>query len=202
VEGKMLADPQTLTFPGSTTITNGDNLDKPATQACQAADDFRNGITHLTRGVAVVTSVDHHGERYGVTTTGVCALGMEPPTLVVCIRRRSRLGRTLPSTRRFCVNVLSSQQSKIAEAFAGLRGVDRFSFGRWDAGASGSPVLDGALASFECEIDLLYGYPDHLITVGSVRHVAQAAEHDDPLVYAAGQLSSLAPPDIAMAAMR
>jgi flavin reductase (DIM6/NTAB) family NADH-FMN oxidoreductase RutF len=146
-----------------------------------------------------VTCVDHHGDRFGVTTTGVCALSMEPPTLVVCIRRRSTLGRNLPSTRRFCVNVLSSRQGKVAEAFAGLRGVDRFSNGHWVAGANGSPVLTGALASFECEVDLLYGYPDHLITV---QHGEQSAVHDDPLVYAAGQLSSLVPPNVAMAAMR
>ncbi|MQA61393.1 MAG: hypothetical protein GEU86_07820 [Actinophytocola sp.] len=199
VEDNVLADPQALTYPAPN--TDGYDLDEPSAQAWQASNDFRNGISHLTRGVAVVTSIDHHGERFGVTTTGVCALSMEPPTLVVCIRRRSKLGRNLPSTRRFCVNVLSSQQRDVAEAFAGLRGVDRFSNGRWIAGVNGSPVLSGALASFECEVDLLYGYPNHLITVGSVQHVAQAAEHDDPLVYAAGQLSSLVPPDLAMAAM-
>ncbi|MPY78856.1 MAG: hypothetical protein GEV04_10205, partial [Actinophytocola sp.] len=189
----MLAETHTLASPGST--TNVYDLDERADGAWQVPDDFRHGLRHLTRGVVVLTTSDAHGERYGVTTTGVCALSMEPPTLVVCIRRRSTLGTQLPRTRRFCVNVLSSRQRDIAEAFSGRRGVpsDRFKHGDWTTGADGTPVLAQALASFECEVDLLYGYPNHLIVVGSVQHVDEAAEQDDPLVYASGQLSSLVP---------
>lgn len=186
----MLADTQTLPSPGSTT-TDIYDLDAP----WQVPDDFRDGIRHLTRGVAVLTSADEQGERYGVTTTGVCALSMDPPTLVVCVRRRSPLGAQLPRTRRFCVNVLSSRHRAIAETFAGRRGVpaDKFNHGEWATGTTGLPVLTEALAAFECDVDLLYGYPNHLIVVGAVRHVQQTSEQDDPLVYASGQLSSLVP---------
>lgn len=189
----MLAETPTLAPSGST--TDRYDLDEQTTESWQIPHDFRHGIRHLTRGVAVLTTSDDHGERYGVTTTGVCALSMEPPTLVVCVRRRSTLGTQLPRTRRFCVNVLSWRQRGIAEVFAGRRGVavDRFKHGDWTTGATGSPVLAQALAAFECDVDLLYGYPNHLIVVGSVRQVEQAAEQDDPLVYASGQLSSLVP---------
>jgi cob(II)yrinic acid a,c-diamide reductase len=198
----MLPDPQTLTFSGPTTTTGAYDLDEPAARSWQVPNDFRHGIRHLTRGVNVVTVGDEHGEDCGITTTGVCALSMEPPTLVICIRRRSRLGTQLPRTKRFCVNVLSSRQRAIAEAFTGRRGVpvDRFNHGRWTKGRSGSPVLTDALASFECEVDLLYGYPNHLIVVGSVLHVERTAKLEDPLIYTGGQLSSLVPSGVPMAA--
>lgn len=200
----MLAETHTLASPRSTTTVS--DLDEQTSESWQVPHDFRHGIQHLTRGVAVLTTSDAHGERYGVTTTGVCALSMDPPTLVVCVRRRSTLGTHLPRTRQFCVNVLSWRQRRIAEAFAGRRGVavDRFKHGEWTTSAHGSPVLAQALASFECEVDLLYGYPNHLIVVGSVRQVEQSGEQDDPLVYASGQLSSLVPsehPGAAMAAV-
>ncbi|GAA5125816.1 flavin reductase family protein [Haloechinothrix salitolerans] len=189
----MLADTHTLASPVSTTDVY--DFDEQSAESWQVPHDFRHGIRSLTRGVTVLTTSDNQGERYGVTTTGVCALSMDPPTLVVCVRRRSTLGAQLPRTRRFCVNVLSWRQRDIAEVFAGQRGVavDRFKHGEWTTGVHGSPVLTDALASFECEVDLLYGYPNHLIVVGSVRQVEEAREQDDPLVYASGQLSSLVP---------
>lgn len=151
----------------------------------QAAMDFSQGLQHLARGVTVVTTSDDDGAWYGVTTTSVCALSVDPPTLVACVRRRSKIGTQLGRTGRFCVNVLSQQQRTVAEAFAGTRGVDvdRFRHGSWSPGATGSPVLDGALASFECAVDLIYGYPNHFVVIGSVRNAASAPQPDEPLVY-------------------
>lgn len=196
----MLADIQSPA-PPEPTDTDIHGFDQRAGHGQQLPSDFTHGIRHLTRSVTVLTSSDEHGERYGATTTGVCALSTEPPTLVVCLRRRSRLGSQLPRTRNFCVNVLSAGQRTVAEAFAGRRGVDvdRFNHGEWKTADNGSPMLANALASFECEVDLIYGYPNHLIVIANVGHVGQIAEHSDPLVYASGQLSSLVPSEVAVA---
>lgn len=166
--------------------------------------DFRLGVGHLVRGVAVVTSRGERGEMYGVTTAGASVVGVEPPTLVVCVRRRSKLGTLLPRTHRFCVNVLSNRQRTVAEAFAGRRGlaVNKFKHGHWTIGSIGSPVLADTLASFECELDLLYGYPDHMIVVGRVGDVVLSPEPLDPLVYSSGRLSSLAPSGTAAAELQ
>lgn len=145
---------------------------------------FKEGIEYLAGGVTVVTSSDDTGARFGLTTTSVCSLSTQPPAMVACIERSSKLGRDLGRTQRFCVNVLSSEQRSIAEAFAGAcdAGATRFRNGTWVAGVTGSPVLANALVSFECTIDLLYGYPDHLIAVGGVQSVNRAPHGGDPLV--------------------
>jgi flavin reductase (DIM6/NTAB) family NADH-FMN oxidoreductase RutF len=191
----VLADSQLTMCPFSSTTTDVPDIDDMAAPSWRLVNDFRQGIGHLARGVTVLTTSDKHGERYGVTTTGVCVLSVDPPTLVVCVRRRSKLGTHLPHTRRFCVNILSGRQRTVAEAFAGRLGlpVDRFNHGQWTTGVTGSPILADALASFECEVDLLYGYPNHMIVVGSICNVVLSPERLDPLVYASGQLSSLTP---------
>ncbi|MGH3519034.1 MAG: flavin reductase family protein [Haloechinothrix sp.] len=199
----MLVDSNTLAFPGHFADTPGiHGTDELADQSWRTPQEFRQGIEHLAGGVTVVTSGDDDGARYGLTTTSVCALSVDPPTLVACIRRRSKIGQQLGRTRRFCVNVLSRQQRTVAEAFAGLRGVepDRFRHGRWSSGVTGSPVLEDALASFECAVDLIYGYPNHLVVIGSVQNVAQISEADDPLVYFSRQFAHVEQTGAAMAA--
>ncbi|GLY66369.1 flavin reductase family protein [Amycolatopsis taiwanensis] len=176
----MLADSPTLTLP-----------DPVADQPCETTEEFNRGARHLANGVAVITACDERGARAGVTSTGLCTLGAEPPTLLVCVPRHTGLGGLLPRVRRFAVNALSRRQRDIAEAFAGLRQGDRFGYGRWSVAGAGSPMVAGALASFECAVDLLYAYPKHLIVVGTVRTVIRTPDPEGPLVYSSGQFGRL-----------
>jgi flavin reductase len=150
------------------------------------------GIDSLAGAVTVVTSSDG-SVRFGVTSTSVCSLSVDPPTLITCIPRSSTLGREVGRTGRFCVNVLTSEQRDIAEVFASARGADkdRFRHGSWVPGTTGSPVLQDSLASFECSIDLVYGYPEHLMVVGRVQNLVQETGAGEPLVYIARQYAQL-----------
>lgn len=167
-------------------------------QPWEAAHEFSRGAHHLAGGVTVITSCDDRGARAGVTSTGLCILGATPPTLLVCVPRHTDLGRLLPLARRFCVNALSRQQREVAEAFAGLRHGERFHYGQWSVANSGSPMLQDALASFECIVDLLYAYPKHLIVVGSVRRVIRAPDPQAPLVYFSDQFGHVVPTGAAL----
>lgn len=180
----MLVDSPTLPVSGLATTGIGIR-DREDADNLRTSHEFQQGIQHLASGVTVVTSSDDDGHWYGVTSTSVCPMGVDLPTLVVCIGRRSRIGRELGRTRRFCVNILSREQRPVAEAFAGACGVeaDRFRHGHWSSGTTGSPVLADALSSIECTVDLVYGYPDHLVVIGSTQHVANGADGAEPLVY-------------------
>lgn len=155
---------------------------------------FKQGIQHLVNGVTVVTSADD-GAWYGITTTSVCMLSADPPTLIACVCRRSRIGQQLGRTRRFCVNVLSQEQRAVAEAFSGPRGprADGFRHGQWVCGSTGSPVLADSLASFECGVDLMYGYSSQVVIIGTVLQFRQAVDVVAPLVSVAGQFSHVMP---------
>jgi flavin reductase (DIM6/NTAB) family NADH-FMN oxidoreductase RutF len=53
--------------------------------------------------------------------------------------------------------------------------------------------MDG-LASFECGVDLIYGYPSHVVVIGSVQQVRHAADPGSPLVSVAGQFGQVMSP--------
>jgi len=195
VEDNVLVDSQRLARTGPLATAGLTGVGDQTDPAPLVAMRFQQGIQHLAGGVTVVTSGDDDGVWYGVTTTSVCALSVDPPTLIACVRRRSRIGQQLGRTRRFCVNLLSQDQRSVADAFAVRRGLDtdRFRHGQWAVGTTGSPVLMDGLASFECGIDLIYGYPSHVVVIGSVQHARHAASPGGPLVSVAGQFGQVLP---------
>jgi flavin reductase (DIM6/NTAB) family NADH-FMN oxidoreductase RutF len=192
-EDNVLVDSQHLALTGPVATAGLADVEDQVDPAPLVVTRFQQGIQHLAGGVTVVTSADDDGVWYGVTTTSVCALSADPPMLIACVRRRSRIGQQLGRTRRFCINLLSQDQRTVADAFAVRRSLDTDSFrhGQWAAGTTGSPVLMDGLASFECSVDLIYGYPNHVVVIGSVQQVRHAANPDSPLVSVAGQLGQV-----------
>lgn len=189
----MLVDSQRLALAGPVAPAGQADVDDQAEPTPLTASRFQRGIRHLVGGVAVVTSGDDDGMWCGVTTTSVCALSVEAPALIACVRRRSQIGQQLGRTRRFCVNLLSQDQRSVAEAFAVQHGPDTDSFrhGQWARGTTGSPVLMDGAASFECGIDLIYSYPSHVMVIGSVQQVRHAADPARPLVAMDGQFGQV-----------
>jgi flavin reductase (DIM6/NTAB) family NADH-FMN oxidoreductase RutF len=196
VEDNVIVDSQRLALAGPDTTTGLTTVEDQAEQCQWTATQFRQGIQFLAGGVAVVTSGDDSGAWYGVTTTSVCALGINPPTLIACVHRRSRIGHQLGLTRRFCVNLLSQDQRIVAEVFAARGGqdVECFRHGQWVCGTTGSPVLEDGLVSFECDVDLMYSYPDQVVVIGSVKHVRHGANPASPLIALAGHFGHVMSP--------
>jgi flavin reductase (DIM6/NTAB) family NADH-FMN oxidoreductase RutF len=159
------------TLPFSLTPTQPTSAPQPP-ETPHATEDFGRRAHLLAGNVTVVTSNDDE-DWFGLTSASVCPLSSEPPTVVACLTRRSRLARELGRTRRFCINVLGPDQIGVADSFADPLGsaTDQFVDVGWQPGTTGTPVLTGAVAAFECEVDLIYSYPRDLIVVGSVRHV-------------------------------
>ncbi|MBO0804913.1 MAG: flavin reductase [Nocardiopsaceae bacterium] len=195
----MPVDLQALA-PADLIATSGPaaTVERPEPSALAAR--FQQGIKHLVNGVTVVTSADD-GTWYGIMTTSVCTLSADPPTLIACVRRRSQIGQRMGRARRFCVNLLSEQQRTVAEAFTGPPGADGspgpraggFGHGQWVSGATGCPVLEDALASFECGVDLMYGYSGQVVIIGAVLQFRQSDDALAPLASAAGQFCHVMP---------
>ena len=53
-------------------------------------DQFRDAMRRLTGTVTIVT-VRHGAEQHGTTATAVTSLSMDPPSILVCFNRDSRL---------------------------------------------------------------------------------------------------------------
>lgn len=139
--------------------------------------DFRSAMRHLTGGVSIITA-GRGRDVTGMTVTSVTSLSVEPPTLLVSINRDAS---SFPLIRRygaFGVNILNADQLDVAERFAGrggLKGADRFAGGQWVTGVSGVPLLVGALAAFDCEVEEIVERHSHGIVIGRVRDIKNAA---------------------------
>ena len=77
------------------------------------------------------------------------------------------------------INFLNEEHALLALTFSGQKGVngdDRFAFGRWTVGATGAPVLQDAVAAFDCALTQELETKTHSIFLGEVRHVGISAE--------------------------
>jgi flavin reductase (DIM6/NTAB) family NADH-FMN oxidoreductase RutF len=132
-------------------------------------------------GVTVVT-VCHEGRLVGTTVSAFSSVSMDPPLVMVCLKRDSRTLAALSQARTFCVNILASDQGDLAQRFAKSGADDRFALTAVEAGICGAPLLAGATAVVECELHAAHDGGDHEILVGRVLRVV-TDETKTPLVY-------------------
>jgi flavin reductase (DIM6/NTAB) family NADH-FMN oxidoreductase RutF len=156
------------------------------------AERFRDAMRRTASGVAILTT-DGPAGRAGVTISTLCSLSMEPPSVIACVHQDARALETLLANGVFAANALSDEQSRVARAFAGqvpeLR-EDRFGAATWRRLVTGAPILDGALASFDCRIAEAFRFGTHRILVGEVVEVA--ARTGGPLVFSDRNFRQLA----------
>lgn len=134
-------------------------------------ETFRLGMQALTGAVTVLTTRDQNNQFVGITATAVCSLTAEPPSLLASINMSNSLGATLRESGCFAVNILAAEQQNVAETFAGfgeLAGPEKFTVGDWFSGETGSPLLSGTLASFDCEVDDIVERGTHLVVFGAI----------------------------------
>ena len=132
--------------------------------------EFRGAMRQLAGGVSVIT-VGQGEDTSGMTVTSVASLAVDPPSLVVSINRASSSWPLLERYRCFGVNILRADQIAIAERFDGrngLKGADRFTGAQWLQLASGVPLLKGALAAIDCEVEDIVERHSHALVIGRV----------------------------------
>ena len=153
-----------------------------------SSQEFRGAMRVLAGGVSVIT-VGRGKDITGMTVTSVSSLSVDPPTLIVSINRGASSWPLLERYGFFGVNILTSDQIDVAERFTGkdgLRGADRFSGAEWTTRASGVPLLVGALAAIECEVEEVIERHSHAIVIGRVLDV-EVSRRTAALAYWQGQ---------------
>jgi flavin reductase len=138
-----------------------------------ASDEFREAMSRLGAAVHVVTTAGPGGKT-GATATAVCSVSDSPPTLLVCINRRSQTNPVVAENAVFCVNTLGADGAEIADIFAGrtgVKGTDRFAIGEWTVLTTGSPVLTSAVIAFDCRIIEVRSVASHNVFFGAVEAV-------------------------------
>ena len=156
-----------------------------------AAAHFKQGMRSLAGAVSIITSISG-GRLHGMTATAVCSASADPPTVLVCVNRGTTTHQAIAEAGVFCVNVLRHEDRELSGLFSGAqKGEGRFRAERWTRLATGSPVLQNALVSFDCRVADRLVHGSHTIFLGAVEQL-RIGEKGKPLLYSDGQYAKLA----------
>lgn len=158
-----------------------------------AADGYRRCMRYFASGVNIITARDGEA-RAGLTATAVCSVTADPPRMVVFVNKNVVASDIVMRSGALCVNLLAADQEEVARVFAGMnkdvRGEARFLYGKWGDATTGAPVLEGALASFDCRVIKVFEESTHRAFVCEV--LATAERNDaESLIYLNGGFRSL-----------
>jgi flavin reductase (DIM6/NTAB) family NADH-FMN oxidoreductase RutF len=147
-------------------------------------EDFKVALGSWASGVTVVTT-ELDGLVYGITVSSFSSLSMDPRLILVSLQDTNHLPGMIKQSRKFAVSILAYGQDEISGYFA-TSGRDPAP--EFDAiipvrvGTVGCPVIEGALATIECELEETIQGGDHTIAVGRV--VGAVANPElQPLIY-------------------
>lgn len=141
---------------------------------------FRRACARFATGITVSTALAADGTPHGFTANSFTSVSMEPPLVLICVDHRANVLRHFEQASHFGINILAEDQEALSVRFAG-RGLDRFGGIAWRPGQTGVPLLDGALARFECVTKQKIVAGDHTIILGEVLHAEW--QEGAPLLY-------------------
>jgi flavin reductase (DIM6/NTAB) family NADH-FMN oxidoreductase RutF len=121
------------------------------------------------------------------------SVSLDPPLVAFLPSKHSRSWPRIRACGRFCVNVLAEHQAEVCRIFASS-GIDKFAGVAWERNRRGIPVITGATAWIDCDLQAIHDAGDHYIVVGRVRELDVVSD-TRPLLFFQGGYSGLHPPD-------
>ena len=154
------------------------------------ADDYREVLSRFASGVTVVSARDEAKNPIGVTVSAFSSLSLDPPMILICLDNSTLNLQDYTEGGSFAVNILSSEQGDVSNTFAFPGPIPPFEQVTYVEGELGLPLIEGTVASMQCETHAVHPGGDHVIIVGLLKH-ARWQNELAPLVYAGGQYRSL-----------
>ena len=149
------------------------------------ANSFRGALGAFVTGVTVVTTDSPEGP-VAIVANSFASVSLDPPLVLWSPAKASHRFEHFAGSRRFAIHVLGADQRDICAAVL----KSKTSVAQMDTTAShcGMPLINGALATFECNLEATHDGGDHMIVIGRVTK----AHHrpGDPLVFHGGKYGS------------
>jgi flavin reductase len=157
---------------------------------------LRAMMGRFATGVSVVAA--RHGPLLaGMTANAIASISVDPPLLLASVNQRNETHAAITESYAFAVSILAADQREIADCFAQpmtAAKLRRFCDAPWHEAETGSPVLDAAIAYFDCRLVASHPGGDHTLFIGEI--VAAGYEEGvEPLVYFGSRYRRLAPED-------
>jgi flavin reductase ActVB len=154
-------------------------------------DLFRDAMSHLASGVAVITARTDEGRPCGLAATALVSYSAHPPSLLVSIWHGSRCHDALAECERFGVHLLRADQIELAHRFADRQAPDKFAGLEWDWDED-VPELAHVLAYLRCRRAENFVRYDHTVLIGDLE--TGRLEEGEPLVYSRRRMDWLMSP--------
>jgi flavin reductase (DIM6/NTAB) family NADH-FMN oxidoreductase RutF len=152
---------------------------------------FREAMSHLASGVAVVTARRPDGAPCGLAATALTSYSAHPPSLLVSIWHGSRCHKALELCEHFGVHLLRADQLGVAHGFADRESVDKFGGLDWSWDGD-VPELAQTLVYVRCRRAENFVRYDHTVLIGDLE--AGRLEPGEPLVYSRRRMDWLMQP--------
>lgn len=143
--------------------------------------DMKSVLSSFCTGVAVITARGADGRPVGMAVQSFSSVSLDPPLVCFCPARTSTTWPRIQAAGAFAVNILAADQEELCRRFA-VTGGDKFAGVSWRAGSNGAPLLEGVLATVECDLEAVLDGGDHAIALGRVTALT-AHREGAPLLY-------------------
>jgi len=148
-------------------------------------DNFRLAMRRYIYSVSIMSNKDNADNPNAITVSSVTSISMDPPSLLICINKSSRIHDTIQLGSKFCINLLNSNQQNLSNICSDEDMYDqRFKDKNWNL--EDIPFLQNAQANIFCKVDKLTSYHTHTIVVGLVED-ANYADEISTLTYVDGK---------------
>ncbi|MDQ2852318.1 MAG: flavin reductase family protein [Actinomycetota bacterium] len=141
--------------------------------------------------MTVVTAIDEDGHPQGMVIGSFTSVSLDPPLVAFLPTSTSGRWSRLRRSGSFCVNILGAQHERLCRQFASRDG-DTYDGVEWTAAPSGSPILEGAVAWIDCDLEIVHVAGDHDIVIGRVLDL-DTADQGLPLLFFQGGYGSFTP---------
>ena len=149
---------------------------------------LRDLMARFATGVSVVAA--RHGPLLaGMTANAIATISIDPPLMMASIARKAETHGAIIGSHAFAISILAEDQQDLAECFARPTTAEKligFCGASWDEAETGSPVLEGALAFFDCRLTQRYDGGDHTIFLGEIVAAGFREDAKPLLWYASG----------------
>jgi flavin reductase (DIM6/NTAB) family NADH-FMN oxidoreductase RutF len=147
------------------------------------AMEFRKTLGAFVTGVTVVSTRQQDGTPRGFTANSFTSVSLDPALVLICIGKSAASYPVFSAAAHFSISILAEDQKQVSSLFAS-KAADKFEQVAWHPGLTGSPVIDGSAAWFDCETHQVVEAGDHIILIGRVVDFANTTA--SPLGYGRG----------------
>jgi flavin reductase (DIM6/NTAB) family NADH-FMN oxidoreductase RutF len=146
-------------------------------------EKLRAAMRAWSAGVTVVTAV-HEGKKHGATVNSFTSISLEPAMITISLQKSAHTHELISKSRAFGLTILSAEQFKISDLFAGkmTEVEDRFSGLQTQTLVTGSPLLVGGLAWLDCHVVETFDAGLNTLFIAEVL-AAQDTGDGQPLIY-------------------